>query len=121
VPIGSFGITGQYLRFTSDDDRTLGKVEGEWEEFDVTIGFGTRKFGVFTFYTGVVYHHSDITLDPQGTSARITLESEQPFRLLIGVRIFPLIDFPLGNFLVNVEARLIGETPQFTLGVEYAF
>lgn len=121
VPLGSFGITGQYLRFTSDDDSLGGKVEGKWEEWDVTIGFGTRQFGIFTFYTGMGYHHSDITLDTQGASARTTLESEQPFRLLIGARILPLIDFPLGNFLVYVEARLIGETPQFTLGVEYAF
>ena len=49
------------------------------------------------------------------------LETDIPFRLLLGTHIFPLFDVPSGQFLVNIEARLIGETPQFTLGVQYAF
>jgi len=122
LPIGMIGVVGQYLRFTSDDNDSAGaRVEGEWEEFDVAIGFGTRRLGAFAFYVGGVYHHSDVTLETQGTGARTTLESNIPVRLLLGAHIFPLLDVPGGNFLINIEARFIGETPQFTLGVQYAF
>lgn len=122
VPAGMFGIVGQYLRFTSDDNNSAGaRVEGEWEEYDVVVGFGTRRLGAFAFYIGGAYHHSEVTLETQGTGARTTLESKIPVRLLLGAHIFPLVDIPGGNFLVNIEARFIGETPQFTLGVQYAF
>ena len=122
VPVGVFGLTGQYLRFTSDDDDSAGaRVEGEWQEIDVALGFGTKRFGAFAFYVGGVFHRSELTLDTQGTGARDKFESEIPVRLLLGVHVFPLLDIPSGKFLVNVETRLIGETPQFTLGVQYAF
>ncbi|MGQ4809516.1 hypothetical protein NKDENANG_02933 [Candidatus Entotheonellaceae bacterium PAL068K] len=122
VPLGSFGLTGQYLRFTSDDDDSAGtRVDGEWQEVDVAVGFGTRRLGHFAFYGGVALHYSDITLDAQETSERTTLDTDIPFRLLIGAHIFPLRDIPGDQFLLNLEARLIGETPQFTLGVQYAF
>jgi hypothetical protein len=121
-PLGVFGVSGQYLRFTSDDDNSVGdKVEGKWEEFDATVGFGTRRFGAFAFYIGGAFHHSDITLDRQGTNTTTTLESEIPFRVVLGAHIFPLVDDPSGKLLINIEARLIGETPQFTLGIQYAF
>jgi hypothetical protein len=120
-PFGQLGLTGQYLRFSSDDDDSAGiRIEGEWEEFDVALGLGTRRFGAFQFYGGGVYHQTDITLDPE-TGPHRTLDTEMPLRLFLGVHIYPLADFPRGEFVVAIEARFIGETPQFTLGVQYQF
>jgi hypothetical protein len=120
-PFGQLGLAGQYLRFTSDDDDSAGiRIEGEWEEFDLALGIGTRRFGAFQFYGGGAYHETEITLDPETGSHR-TLDTETPVRLFLGVHIYPLADFPRGEFVVAVEARFIGETPQFTLGVQYQF
>ena len=126
LPFGYLGVAGQYLRFTSDDDDSAGdNVEGEWEEVDMAVGIGTRRLGPFEFYFGGAYHHSDITLDRKETrprtTTRTTLESSIPFRAFLGAHFYPLGDIPSGRFLVFVEARLIGETPQFTFGVQYAF
>lgn len=120
-PFGLLGISGQYLRFTSEDPNSVGiRVDATWEEFDVALGLGTRRFGAFQLYTGGLYHKTDITLDPQ-TGPNSNLDEKTPFRLFFGVNIYPLADFPRGEFLVTVEARFIGETPQFTLGVQYQF
>ncbi len=120
--LGTFGLSAQYLRFTSNDDDSVGEArDGEWQEIDLTLGVGTRRFGAFQFYAGGVFHHSDVTIDSDGPSAQVDLETQTPFRLLLGVHIYPLVDFPGGDFLINVEARFIGEIPQFTLGVQYAF
>lgn len=122
LPFGYLGMAGQYLRFSSDDDDSAGDtVEGEWEEVDVAVGIGTRRLGPFEFYFGGAYHHSDITLDRRQTGTRTTLESSLPFRVFFGTHFYPLGDIPSGRFLVFIEARLIGETPQFTFGVQYAF
>ena len=116
------GITGQYLRFTSDDDDSAGvRVEGEWQEFDVGVGFGSRRFGLFQFYAGGAYHRSEITLTAAGSGTRTDFESDLPVRAFVGAHIYPLGDFPLGKFLINLEVRFIGEIPQVTLGVQYAF
>jgi hypothetical protein len=120
-PLGEVGLLGQYLRFTSDDSDSVGiRVEGKWEEFDAGFGVGTKRFGAFQFYAGGVYHRVDITLKPENGSHR-NLESEIPSRIFFGIHIYPLIDFPRGEFLVTIEARFIGETPQFTLGAQYQF
>ena len=109
------------MRFSSEDDDSAGiRIEGDWEEFDVALGIGTRRFGAFQFYGGGAYHQADITLDPE-TGPRRTLETEIPARLFLGVHIYPLADFPGGEFVVAIEARFIGETPQFTLGLQYQF
>lgn len=121
-PLGSFGVSAQYLRFTSDDDDSAGEsINGEWEEVDLTVGIGTKQFGAFQFYAGGAFHYSDIVLDSDGSDDEVKLEADTPFRLLLGVHIYPLLDFPGGDFVINVETRLIGEIPQFTLGVQYAF
>ncbi|MCZ6874504.1 MAG: hypothetical protein O7G88_13410 [bacterium] len=121
-PLGVLGVSAQYLRFTSDDSDSAGEArDGEWEEVDLTAGIGTKRFGAFQFYTGGVFHYSDVVIDGEEPTSRVSLEAETPFRLLLGVNIYPLLDFPGGNFVVNIEARLIGEIPQFTLGVQYAF
>ncbi len=120
LPFFQVGLTGQYLRFTSDDGNSAGlKVDGEWEAFDIGVGVGTRRVSAFQFYGGVTYHQADITLT--STANRFNLEQETPVLAFVGVHIFPLVDFPRGEFLVNVEARFVGETPQFTLGVQYQF
>lgn len=120
-PLGTLGVTAQYLRFTSDDSDSAGVPrDGEWEEFDVAAGIGTKRFGVFQFYAGGVFHHSDVVIDGGG-SPRVSLEPEIPFRLLLGANIYPIADFPGGDFIVNFEARVIGEIPQFTIGVQYVF
>ncbi|ETX02211.1 MAG: hypothetical protein ETSY1_04435 [Candidatus Entotheonella factor] len=120
LPVVSVGLFGQYLRFTSDDSDSAGvAAEGEWEAYDVGLGLGTRRFGYFQFYGGVAYHEVDVTLTRAGS--RLTLEQDVPVLAFIGLHIIPLIDFPRGEFLVNVEARLIGEIPQFTLGLQYQF
>jgi hypothetical protein len=122
LPLGVLGASAQYLRFTSTDDNVAGdRVEGEWEELDVAIGLGTRRAGPFEFYAGGAYHQSDITLKTPSTGQRTTLESKIPFRAFVGLHIYPLADIPSGKFLVNIEARFIGEIPQVTLGVQYAF
>lgn len=122
LPFGTVGATAQYLRFTSTDPDSVGvKVEGEWEEYDLALGLATRRFGVFEFYGGGAYHHSDITLKTANSGVESTLESSTPFRLFVGVHLYPLVDDPGGNLVVVFEARFIGETPQFTLGVQYAF
>jgi len=120
LPFARIGLLGQYLRFTSDDANSAGRaVDGEWEEFDIGLGIGTHQIGAFQFYGGVAYHGADVTLTaPDG---RLTLEQDIPILAFVGLHIFPLIDFPRGEFLVNVEARLIGEVPQFTLGLQYQF
>lgn len=122
LPLGDFGVSAQYLRFTSDDQDSAGEARnGEWQEVDVTAGFGTKRFGAFQFYTGGAFHQSAITIDGEGDSAALDLKTKTPFRVLLGVHIYPLVDFPGGDFVINVETRLIGEVPQFTVGVQYAF
>jgi hypothetical protein len=51
----------------------------------------------------------------------MNLQSDIPARIFLGVHIYPLIDFPGGEFVVNVEARFVGEIPQVTLGLQYSF
>ena len=81
---GSIGLAGQYLRFTSDDDDSVGDlVEGEWEEIDLALGMMTRRFGPFEFYFGGAYHQSEITLDriPTGTARPWKLKSPSAYFL----------------------------------------
>ena len=121
-PIGSIGLAGQYLRFTSDDTNSAGEsLDGEWEEIDAVLGFGTKQFGAFQFYFGAIYHRSDVTVENDRSNVRDTFDEDIPYRLVFGINLFPLLDFPRNEFLVNVEARVIGETPQVTLGVQYVF
>lgn len=124
-PLGSLGASAQYLRFTSDDGGNVPSggesINGEWEEVDLTVGIGTKRFGAFQFYAGGAYHYSDIVIDRHDSSETVKLETETPFRLLLGMHIYPLLDFPGGDFVINVETRVVGEIPQFTLGVQYAF
>ncbi len=120
LPFVKVGLLGQYLRFTSEDPDSAGRaVEGEWEAFDVGLGVGTPRFGAFQFYGGVTYHETDVTL--KASDSRLTLQQDIPVLAFVGLHIVPLIDFPRGEFLVNVEARFIGEIPQFTLGIQYQF
>lgn len=122
VPWGSLGLAGQYLRFTNRADDIFGNtVQGSWEEIDVALGFGSRRFSAFQVYTGAAYHHTNITLRNTETRVRTELETRIPARFFIGLHIYPLGEFPGGEFVVNVEARLIGETPQVTLGIQYSF
>ena len=119
---GDFGLTGQYLRFTSNDNNSAGiEVEGEWQEFDAAVGFGSRRLGVFQFYGGVAFHRAEMILRATTTGRETDLETNIPVRGFVGVHIYPLADFPLGQFLINVEVRFIGEIPQFTLGAQYVF
>ncbi len=120
LPFVQVGLLGQYLRFISEDGNSAGlAIEGEWEAFDIGVGVGTRRFSAFQFYGGVTYHEVDISLS--SSVSRLNLKQETPVLAFVGVHIFPLVDFPRGEFLVNVEARFVGETPQFTLGVQYQF
>ena len=84
-------------------------------------GLGSRRFGAFQFYGGGVYHHTDITIQDKSVGTRTSLKSEIPARIFLGVNIYPLVDFPGGEFVVNVEARFVGEIPQVTLGLQYSF
>jgi hypothetical protein len=118
-PYGQFGLTAQYLRFTSDGESAGDSVDGEWEEFDVALGVGTRRFGVLQFYGGVAYHENEVTL--KLPNSRIELDADIPARLFLGLHVYPLRDFPGGELVVNYEIRLVGETPQFTMGLQYRF
>jgi hypothetical protein len=121
-PVGAIGISGQYLFFTSNDDDSAGEpVDGEWQEADAMIGFGTKRFGHFQFYTGAAFHYSDVRLENQVTEGGESLEADQPLRLVAGVNLYPLFDFPGGDFVINVEVRFVGEIPRFTVGAQYAF
>jgi hypothetical protein len=117
---GSGGLMGQYMRFTNDDNNNASR-EGTWEEVDIALGLGSRRFGAFQFYGGGAYHQADLTIRDQSTGVRVNRQSEIPARLFVGVNIYPLVDFPGGQLVVNVEARFIGEIPQVTLGLQYAF
>jgi hypothetical protein len=117
---GSGGLISQYLRFQSDDNNNPSR-DGTWEEVDVGLGVGSRRFGAFQFYGGGVYHHTDITLRDKSVGTRTSLESDIPGRIFLGAHIYPLVDFPGGEFVVNVEVRFVGETPQVTLGLQYSF
>jgi hypothetical protein len=117
---GSGGLIGQYLRFQSDDNNNPSR-DGTWEEVDVGFGVGSRRFGAFQFYGGGVYHNTNITLRDKSVGARLSLESDIPGRIFLGAHIYPLVDFPGGEFVVNVEVRFVGETPQVTLGLQYSF
>jgi hypothetical protein len=117
---GSGGLVGQYMRFTNDDNNNVNR-DGTWEEVDVAFGLGSRRFGAFQFYGGGAYHQTDLTIRDKNTGMRTNLKSEIPARLFVGVHIYPLVDFPSGQFVVNIEARFVGEIPQFTLGLQYAF
>lgn len=119
---GVVGVTGQYLRFSSDDDDAGGvEAEGLWEEFDAALGLGTRRFETFQLYGGVAYHQSTVTLSGGEGVLESDFGSAVPVRGFAGVNFYPLVDFPARQFVVNVEARFIGETPQFTLGLQYSF
>jgi hypothetical protein len=117
---GSVGLIGQYLRFQSDDTNNPNR-DGTWEEVDIGLGLGSRRFGAFQFYGGGVYHNADITIHDKSTGIRTNLKSEIPGRIFLGTNIYPLVDFPGGEFVVNVEVRFVGETPQVTLGLQYSF
>lgn len=117
---GGVGLAGQYLRFTSDDNNNPLR-SATWEEVDVALGLGSRRFGAFQFYGGGAYHKAEATIRDRRTGIKTKLESKIPGRFFLGVHIYPLVDFPGGEFVVNVEARVIGETPQVTLGLQYAF
>ena len=117
---GVIGATGQYLRFSSSDDAPS-EIEASWEEFDVALGAGTRRFGTFQLYAGAAYHLSRIDLSGGDGTLESDFESAIPVRGFAGLNFYPLVDFPAGQFVVNVEARFIGETPQFTLGLQYSF
>ena len=119
---GVVGVTGQYLRFSSHDDDAGGaEAEGLWEEFDAALGIGTRRFETFQLYGGVAYHQSTVTLSGGEGVLESDFESAVPVRGFAGVNFYPLVDFPARQFVVNVEARFIGETPQITLGLQYSF
>ena len=117
---GSVGLLGQYLRFQSDDNNNPNR-DGTWKEVDVGLGLGSRRFGAFQFYGGGVYHDTDIKIRDHSVRTELHLASDMPIRLFVGVNIYPLADFPGGEFVVNVEARFIGEIPQVTLGIQYSF
>jgi hypothetical protein len=122
LPWGNVGLTGQYLQFTSDDDDSAGvSVEGKWREVDVALGIGSRRFGAFQFYGGAAYHYSEMTLQVVGSGARTSLKTDLPVRFFVGTHIYPLADFPGGQFLINLEFRIVGEIPQFTFGFQYVF
>jgi len=117
---GSVGLIGQYLRFNSDDNNNP-KREGTWEEVDIGLGLGSRRFGAFQFYGGGVYHKADLTIRDKSVGTRTSLNSDIPARIFLGTNIYPLVDFPGGEFVVNIEVRFVGETPQVTLGLQYSF
>ena len=117
---GVVGVTGQYLQFSSSDDEPS-EIEASWEEFDVALGAGTRRFGTFQLYAGAAYHLSTVDLSGGDGALESDFESAIPVRGFAGVNFCPLVDFPAGHFVVNVEARFIGETPQFTFGLQYSF
>lgn len=121
-PVGVIGISGQYLFFMSNDDNSAGEpVDGKWQEAEAMIGFGTKRFGHFQFYTGAAFHYSDVRLENQVTGVDESLKTDQPLRLVVGVNLYPLLDFPGGDFVINVEVRFVGEIPRFTVGAQYAF
>ena len=117
---GVVGVTGQYLRFSSEDDEPS-QIDASWEELDVALGVGTRRFGTFQLYAGAAYHLSRIELSGGEGVLESDIESAIPVRGFTGLNFYPLVDFPAGQFVVTVEARFIGETPQFTLGLQYSF
>lgn len=117
---GSGGLIGQYLRFHSNDNNNPNR-DGTWEEVDVGLGLGSRRFGAFQFYGGGVYHNTDITIHDKSIGIQTDLKSDIPGRIFLGVNIYPLVDFPGGEFVVNVEIRFVGEIPQVTLGLQYSF
>jgi hypothetical protein len=117
---GSGALIGQYLRFRSDDTNNPNR-DGTWEEVDVGLGLGSRRFGAFQFYGGAVYHNADITIRDNSIGTQTSFKSEIPARIFLGVNIYPLVDFPGGEFVVNVEARFLGEIPQVTLSLQYSF
>ena len=71
---GSGALIGQYLRFHSNDNNNPNR-DGTWEEVDVGLGLGSRRFGAFQFYGGGVYHNTDITI--RDKSARDTDEPQK--------------------------------------------
>ncbi len=117
---GSVGLMGQYMRFQDDDNNNVNR-DGTWKEVDVAVGLGSRRFGAFQFYGGGAYHQTDLTIRDKSLGTRTNLKSKLPGRGFVGVHIYPLTDFPGGQFVVNLEARFIGEIPQVTLGLQYAF
>ena len=117
---GSVGLMGQYMRFRDDDNNNVNR-DGTWQEMDVAVGLGSRRFGAFQFYGGGAYHQTELTIHDKSLGTRTKLKSKLPERLFVGVHIYPLTDFPGGQFVVNLEARFIGEIPQVTLGLQYAF
>ena len=117
---GVVGLTGQYLQFSSTDDEPS-EIEASWEEFDVALGAGSRRFGTFQLYAGAAYHLSRIDLSGGDGVLESDFESAIPVRGFAGLNFYPLVDFPAGHFVVNVEARFIGETPLFTFGLQYSF
>lgn len=116
---GELGLIGQYLRFKSKGNSAGDAVKATWEEFDIALGVGTRLFGAFQFYGGIAYHDNMVTL--RLPNERRELKADIPARVFVGWHIYPFVDFPGGEFLVNIEARFISETPQITLGVQYQF
>jgi hypothetical protein len=117
---GSGGLMGQYLRFQSDDNNNPNR-DATSEELDIALGLGSRRFGAFQFYGGGAYHKTKLNIRDNTTGTRLHLESDIPARLFVGVHIYPLTDFPSGEFVVNVEARFLGEIPQVTLGLQFSF
>ena len=117
---GSGGLIGQYLRFQSDDTNNPNRY-GTWEDVDVGMGLGSRRFGAFQFYGGGVYHNTNITVRDTSVGTQTNFHSSIPARIFLGVNVYPLVDFPGGALVVNAEVRFLGEIPQVTLGLQYSF
>lgn len=111
---GGGGVFGQYLRFQSDDNNNPQR-DATSDEIDVGLGLGSRRFGAFQFYGGGAYHETTLNIRDNRLNSRTRLRSNIPFRGFVGVHIYPLTDFPDGEFVVNVEARFIGEIPSSLL------
>ena len=90
---GSVGLIGQFLRFQSDDTNNPDR-DGTWEEVDVGLGLGSRRFGAFQFYGGGVYHNADITIHDKSVGTRTTLKSDIPGRIFLGVDVYSPGGFP---------------------------
>ncbi len=114
-----FGLTGQFLRFTSHENDVAGinglTLKSTWNEYDVALGAST-KIAASSFYAGALFSKLDGELKTFSTNTqKAHFKESHPFGIFLGADAELMEQLRFG-----IEARLVNET-SFSVKLIYAF
>jgi hypothetical protein len=111
-----FGLTGQFLRFTSQENDVAGinglTFKSTWNEYELALGAST-KITISNFYGGVLLSTVDGELETSTQKAHF--KESHPLGIFLGGDAELMEQLRLG-----MEVRLIDETA-FSVKLSYAF